>query len=60
MPLRLLYTYTATCKGPLSKKQKGQIMSWIQAQKEKEGENQLLEQWNMTREEYAAFVGKLL
>ncbi|KAF8797550.1 Fes1-domain-containing protein [Phlegmacium glaucopus] len=59
--LRVLYICAVSCRGPLSKTQKDQLKTWIQLQKSKEGgESQMLEKWGFTREEYAAFIGKLL
>ncbi|KAF8154170.1 nucleotide exchange factor Fes1-domain-containing protein [Crassisporium funariophilum] len=58
--LRLLYTYAVVCLAELSKAQKEILKNWIQSEKKKIGESQLLEKWGFTRQEYAAFVGKLL
>ncbi|KAJ3504730.1 hypothetical protein NLJ89_g7784 [Agrocybe chaxingu] len=57
--VRLLHTYAVTCNGELSKEQKKNLKSWIQAEKTKVGENELLEKWSLGREEYAALVEKL-
>ena len=58
---RVLYIYTASCQGELSKTQKDQLKTWIQINKLKEGgESQMLEKWGFTREEYAVLLGKLL
>ncbi|KAF8968839.1 armadillo-type protein [Flammula alnicola] len=58
--IHFLHIYSVTCQGVLSKSQKTQLKTWIQAEKQKEGENRLLEKWNLSRQEYAALVGKLL
>jgi len=58
--LRLLYTYTVSCRGELSKGEKENLRNWIQDEKKKEGEKQLLEKWGITREEYAALIGRIL
>jgi hsp70-interacting protein len=58
---RALYIYAVSCQGVLSKTQRDQLKTWIQSQKSNEGgESQILEKWGLTREEYAAFIGKLL
>ncbi|KAH9476827.1 Hsp70 nucleotide exchange factor FES1 [Psilocybe cubensis] len=58
--VHLLFTYAVSCSGELSQSQKEALKSWIQTQKTKKGESQLLESWNISREEYAGLVGKLL
>ncbi|KAF9481583.1 Fes1-domain-containing protein [Pholiota conissans] len=58
--IHVLHAYSVTCRGPFTDSQKGQLKSWIQAEKQKEGENHLLEKWNMSRDDYAAFFGGLL
>ncbi|PPQ85759.1 hypothetical protein CVT25_003077 [Psilocybe cyanescens] len=58
--LHLLCTYAVTCQGELSKTQKEKLKAWIQSQKTKSGKTQLLENWSLSREEYAGLVGKLL
>ena len=57
---RLLLTYSLTCQSELSKSQKEFLKSWIQTEKSKRGEKELLEKWSISREEYVSFVGKLL
>lgn len=59
--LRSLYIYAVLCQGVLSKTHKSQLKVWIQSQKSKQGgERQMLEKWGIAREEYAAFIGKVL
>jgi hypothetical protein len=57
---RLLLTYSLTCQSELSKSQKALLERWVQAEKSKHGEEELLEKWSISREEYASFVGKLV
>jgi len=57
--IHLLYTYTVTCRGESSKTQKDKLRVWIQSDKEKVGERQLLEKWSLSREEYAVLFGNL-
>jgi hypothetical protein len=58
--IQLLLTYSITCQGELSKSQKDRIKGWIQTEKSKHGEKELLEKWGISRQEYASLVGKLL
>ncbi|KDR78336.1 hypothetical protein GALMADRAFT_245459 [Galerina marginata CBS 339.88] len=58
--IHLLYTYSVTCRGELSKTQKDKVKIWIQSDKEKTSESQLLEKWNLSKEEYTILDGKLL
>jgi hypothetical protein len=56
----LLLTYSVTCQSELSKSQKDRLKGWIQTEKSKHGEKELLEKWGISRQEYASLVGKLL
>ncbi|PPR02297.1 hypothetical protein CVT24_011635 [Panaeolus cyanescens] len=59
--LRLFHTYAVTNKGEFTKTQKESLRSWIQTEKQKAGgEKQLLDRWDFTRDEYAAFIGRLI
>ena len=57
---RLLLIYSVTCQGELTKSQKDRLQSWIQTEKSRHGEKELLEKWGISRQEYASLVGKLL
>ncbi|KAF9562884.1 Fes1-domain-containing protein [Agrocybe pediades] len=58
--LHLLHTYAVTCHGELSVVQKNSLKTWIQGEKEKTSKKVLLERWNLSRDDYAALIAKLL